>query len=317
MILAFLISLSDNREDIIDYLPGVKPIKPKDLMTYLQEDDITTAMHRYMFKSFDDAKETDLVVCNTVQDLENETISALQEKKPIYAIGPIFPDNFTERIVSTSLWSESDCSQWLATKPRGSVLYISFGSLATVSKEAIVEIAHGLLLSKVSFIWAIRPGISGPDETNPLPDGFQDEIGDRGLILPWCCQVSVISNPAVGGFLTHCGWNSILESIWCGIPMICFPLYTDQPTNRKLVVDDWKIGSNLFDGKVIRREAIAAKIDGFMSGNEGDEPRKNIKEMRKVFENALSANGSSEKNFNQFIIDLKLRIETRHATSIK
>ncbi|KAF8396535.1 hypothetical protein HHK36_018159 [Tetracentron sinense] len=297
-----------NRKDIISYIPGVRAIEPTDLMSYLQDTDISTVVHRIIFKAFEEAKGADIILCNTVQELEPETISALQVKKPFYAIGPIFPAGFIKSSVATSLWSESDCTQWLNTKPHGSVLYISFGSYAHASKKDIVEIAKGLLLSKVNFIWALRPDIVSSDDGDPLPKGFKDEIGETAMIVPWCCQIEVLSHPAVGGFMTHCGWNSILESIWCKVPMLCFPLLTDQFTNRKLVVNDWRIGINLSDGKTVTADEVPEKINRLMSGKSGDEFRNEISELRKALKNALTADGSSKKNLDQFIEDLMVTI---------
>ncbi|EOY07886.1 UDP-glucuronosyl/UDP-glucosyltransferase - like 10 [Theobroma cacao] len=305
----------DNRDDVIDYIPGVRAVEPKDLMSYLQASDISTVVHRIIFKAFEDVKKADFIICNTVQELEHETISALNKKQPTYAIGPIFRTGFTKSVVATSLWSESDCTQWLDTKRNGSVLYISFGSYAHASKNDIAEIAHGLLLSGVSFIWVLRPDIVCSGETDFLPVGFEENIKGTGMIVPWCCQIAVISHPAVGGFLTHCGWNSILESVWCTVPLICFPLLTDQFTNRKLAVDDWKIGLNLSDKKQINRDEVVEKIHRLISRKSGDDLRKNIKEVKKKLENALSTVGSSEENFNQFICDVQIKTKKKRASA--
>lgn len=294
----------------------MKAIEPKDLMSYLQATDTDTPEHRIIHKAFNDVKKADFILCNTVQELERDTISALQEKQPFYSIGPIFPSGFTKSSVATSLWSESDCTKWLDSKPRGSVLYVSFGSYAHASKREIEEIAYGLLLSQVSFVWVLRPDIVSSDEPEILPVGFEDQIKGRGLIVTWCCQIEVISHPAIGGFLTHCGWNSVLESVWCGVPLLAYPLLTDQFTNRKIVVDDWRIGLNLVDdhhkGNAVTREEVAEKISRLMggksSGDDHDQLRKNIKEARKALENALTKEGSSEKNFTQFIKDLKFKL---------
>ncbi|KAL5546139.1 hypothetical protein UlMin_005826 [Ulmus minor] len=303
-------SLGNNREDPIHYIPGVEAIEPKDLTSYLQATDIFTPVHKIIYKAFEDVKRADFIIYNTVQELESKTISALQENQPTYAIGPIFPSGFTKSPVATSLWSESDCTQWLDAKSHGSVLYVSFGSYAHASKKDIEEIAYGLLLSKVNFIWVLLPDIVSSEETSVLSVGFEDEIktNGRGLIVPWCCQIGVLSHPSIGGFLTHCGWNSILESVWCGVPLLTFPLLTDQFTNRKLAVDDWKIGVNLGNRCSITRDEVANNISRLMCGKSSDELRKNIKEVRKKMENALARNGSSKKNLKQFINDVKFEI---------
>ncbi|XVF05728.1 hypothetical protein REPUB_Repub05bG0197500 [Reevesia pubescens] len=298
----------DCREDTIDYIPGVPAVEPRDMMSYLQETDITSVCHQIIFNAFEDAKNADFVLCNTVQELELVTISALHAKVPFYAIGPIFPSRFTKSIVATSLWSEFDCTQWLDKKPHGSVLYVSFGSYAHVKKTDLIEIANGLLLSKVSFLWVLRPDIVSSDDADPLPVGFKEEVGDRAMIIPWCCQNAVLAHPAIAGFLTHCGWNSILESTWCKVPLLCYPLLTDQFTNRKLVVDDWKTGINLSNKNPIRKEEVSDNINRLMSGKSGDQYRNKVKEVKETLENALTPNGSSEKNMDHFIMALKAKI---------
>ncbi|POO01716.1 UDP-glucuronosyl/UDP-glucosyltransferase [Trema orientale] len=255
----------------------------------------------------------DFILCNTVHELEPEPISAIQENQPMYAIGPLFPSGFTNTLVPTSLKPESGCTQWLNTKPRGSVLYVSFGSFITCGKNEIDEIAHGLLLSNVNFIWVLRSDAVSYEESYVLPTGFQDEVKDRGLIVTWTNQIEVISHPALGGFLTHCGWNSVLESLWYGVPILCFPLETDQLTNRKLLVDDWRIAVNLCDRKPLTRFEVADKINRLMSGKSvNDELRKEtLMKVRQMVENALAQDGSSEKNLCQFISDVKAKISER------
>ncbi|GFY93320.1 UDP-Glycosyltransferase superfamily protein [Actinidia rufa] len=248
----------DNRKDTIDYIPGVRAIDPTDLMSYLQATDIWTVVHRIIYKAFDDVKRADIIVCNTVQELELETISALHQKQLTYAIGPIFPIGFTKSTVPTSLWSESDCTHWLNTRPNGSVLYVSFGSYAHTSQHDIVEIAHGLLLSGVGFVWVLRPDIVSSDDTDFLPVGFEEKVKDRGVIVPWCSQIDV--------------------------------------------------GLNLCDKMPITREEVSNKINCLMCEKTSNELRKEIKKVRKTLEDALAPDGSSERNFNQFIEDVRVKV---------
>ncbi|XP_073283704.1 UDP-glycosyltransferase 86A1-like [Primulina huaijiensis] len=298
----------DDAEEQISYVPGVDSISTKDLMPYLKESESTTLVHQGMATTFKEVKKADFVLHNTVQELESDTLSSLNHKnQPNYAVGPIsFLKNATPIIttVPKSLWAEADCNQWLETKRPGSVVYVSFGSLVQISKQVIEEIAYGIILSEVNFIWVFR------DDHKILPHGFEDAFSeDRGLIIPWCDQISVLSHPAVGGFFTHCGWNSILESIWCGVPMICYPITFDQPTNRKLVVDDWKIGTNLCDGLIsVQREAVAEKINSFINGGVAEDLRNEITSVKEKLHNAVEINGSSNKNFDKFICDLKKKL---------
>ncbi|CAF1863242.1 hypothetical protein HID58_062415 [Brassica napus] len=300
----------ETRRDLIDYIPGVEAINPKDTASYLQETDISSVVHQIIFKAFEDVKKVDFVLCNTIHQFESKTIRALNSKIPFYAIGPIIPFNLkTGSSVTTSLWSESDCTQWLNAKPAGSVLYISFGSYAHVTKKDLVEIAHGISLSKVNFVWVVRPDIVSSDETNPLPEGFESEAGDRGIVIPWCCQMTVLSHPSIGGFLTHCGWNSILESIWCEVPLLCFPLLTDQVTNRKLVVDDWKIGMNLCEDRgFVGRDEVKMSIGRLMCGESREGVRGAIGRVKMSLEGALKCSGSSEENLGLFVDGLVAKV---------
>uniref|UniRef100_A0A803LPT3 Glycosyltransferase n=1 Tax=Chenopodium quinoa TaxID=63459 RepID=A0A803LPT3_CHEQI len=250
---------SSSRTDTITYMPGISSLKRTDLTSYLQEEDLTTFHPQYNLASLDDTRKAHFILGNTVQELEVQTISAIQPQVPFYAIGPLFAPGFTKSPVSTSLWAESDCTLWLDSKPPGSVLYVSFGSYAHINKEELEEIANGIKLSGVNFLWVIRPDMVSSDVPDPLPVGFRDEVRDRGLIVTWTCQKAVLAHRSVGGFLTHGGWNSTLESIWCEVPLLCFPLLTDQFTNRKLIVDDWKIGCNLCEEKPVKREEVLQK----------------------------------------------------------
>ncbi|KAI3471880.1 hypothetical protein Pfo_028568 [Paulownia fortunei] len=297
----------DNIEVEIDYVPGVQSISTRDLMTYLTEAD--SIVSEALFAAFEGVKKADFILHNTVDELESETLSALNKYQPNYAVGPInFSNILDTNTISRSLRSESDCTHWLDSKSPGSVLYVSFGSLVQTSKQVIEEIAYGLLLSEVNFIWVVRAGIVGSGDTNVLPAGFEDEIKDRGLVIPWCNQIMVLSNPAVGGFLTHNGWNSTVESMWCGVPMICYPITYDQVTNRKLVVDNWKIGTSLCDGTSVDRKEVAEKIKSFMSGTILKSLRQEAEKVKETFQNAIGIDGSSERNFDQFIKDLKKKL---------
>lgn len=262
-----------------------------------------------LFKAFEEVKKADFILHNTVEELEANTLSALNRYQPNYAIGPIDFSRSSSAAVSKSLHAEVEITEWLGSKPAGSVLYVSFGSVVQTSKQVIGEIAHGLRLSEVAFIWVARAHLTASGDADVLPAGFVEEVGDRGLIVPWCNQISVLSDAAVGGFLTHCGWNSVVESMWCGVPMICFPVTYDQPTNRKLVVEDWGIGVELGDAAAVDREGVVEKIRVLMSGGDDSERlRREARKVKKMVRDAVGADGSSITNFNQFITDLEKKL---------
>lgn len=275
------------------------------MSSLLQTGDVTG---NYLFKAFEEVKKADFILHNTVEELEFETLSALSKYQPTYAVGPIDFSRTSSAAVSKSLHVEVDITKWLGSKPAGSVLYVSFGSVIQTSKHVIGEIAHGLGLSEVNFIWVVRAHLTASGDADVLPAGFVEEVGDRGLIVPWCDQISVLSNAAVGGFLTHCGWNSVVESMWCGVPMICFPVTYDQPTNRKLVVDDWGIGVELGDAAAVGREGVAEKIRVLMSGGDSERLRREAGKVKQMVRDAVGTDGSSIRNFDQFVIDLEKKL---------
>ncbi|TVU21540.1 hypothetical protein EJB05_31181 [Eragrostis curvula] len=297
---------NEPRKDTITYIPGVPAIEPGELMSFLQKTDTTSVAHRIIFKAFEEARGADLVVCNTVEELEPSVIAALRAEKPFYAVGPILPAGFARSAVATSLCAETDCSRWLDAQPPGSVLYISFGSYAHVTRDELHEIARGVLASGARFLWVLRPDVVSSDDPDPLPEGFA--AAGRGLVVPWCCQVEVLSHAAVGGFLTHCGWNSILESVWAGVPMLCFPLLTDQITNRRLVAREWRAGASVGDRGAVRADEVRARIEGLMmGGEEGPRLREQVGKLRATLQAAGATGGSSRRNFDEFVDELKRR----------
>lgn len=296
------LALAGEDGSLIDYIPGVESICTTDLMSYVQYPDMIPMLTEVVVKGFDHVKEADFILCNTVEELEFQALSALNQIHPTLAIGPINFYAESRYGVARSIRPDTDCTEWLNSKPHGSVLYISFGSIVTSSKEETEEVFHGLLRSEVSFIWVIKTA------ENVLPSGFEDAMGDQGLIFPWCDQNRVLSSPAVGGFLTHCGWNSILESIWHCVPMICHPCLVDQPTNRKLVVDDWKIGISLCGEEGVGRDEVCEKINVLMKGETCNEMKNEIRNVCKILQDSIGAGGSSQKNLDRFVEELKLKL---------
>ncbi|KAL3642608.1 hypothetical protein CASFOL_013423 [Castilleja foliolosa] len=302
-----------DKNEEINYIPGVKSINTKDFMPILKELDSSDIIYKIVSQAFQEAKKADFVLHNTVEELESDTLTALNKYHPNYAVGPInFSKNLATSTVKKSLWSETDCTHWLESMSTGSVLYVSFGSYVNTSKKIIEEIAYGLLLSGVSFIWVLRDGILDSGDANVLPLGFENEIKGKGLIVSWCNQIKVLSSPAVGGFLTHNGWNSTVESMWYGVPMICYPIAFDQFPNRKLVVDDWKIGISLCDGISVDRFEVAEKIKSLMSeGSVSKGLRMEAVKVKVAIQKALEVDGSSERDFDRFVEDLEAKIHDK------
>eukprot|EP01018_Ginkgo_biloba_P018578 Gb_16816 [translate_table: standard] len=260
-------------QDMIDYIPGLPPLEPKDLPSHIQDGDSASYMNQTLSTQFELVSRADWVIGNTVDDLESDAL--IQVKTPICSVGPLLHSACFDELNScekntptkTSLRAESNCLPSLDSKPRSCVVYVS---LVKMSQTQVQEIAMGLLESQQLFVW-----------------------------------VSVLSHPAIGGFFTHGGWNSTLESLSLGVPMLIFPQWYDQYTNRMLIVKQWKVGIELEDhrneGINIDRGEISRATKALIIGEEGKTLRKNSHELREKIKGATSEGGSSVKNLESFV----------------
>nr|BAH80314.1 UDP-glucose glucosyltransferase [Catharanthus roseus] len=237
-------------------------------------------------------------IWNTLDDLEGLILSELQEKDniPFFSIGPFH--KLVPKLSTTLIEEDKTCMEWLDKQSLKSVLYVSFGSLATLESKAVVEIARGLAQSEQPFLWVIRPGlIKGSKWIEDLPEGFQEEIGQRGLIVKWAPQRDVLSHFAIGAFWSHCGWNSIMESASQGVPLICKPCFSDQRVNAMFLTHVWKIGILLDDP--LDRESIEKSIRRVMVDEEGKEIRENAMDFKQKVHASVQQGGDSNKCLNE------------------
>ncbi|KAJ7980791.1 UDP-glycosyltransferase [Quillaja saponaria] len=186
------------------------------------------------------------VIYNTVLDcLERSSLAQLHQlyKVPIFSIGPLHKiahqlESYNSTSSSTSILEEDhSCLEWLKNQMFESVIYVSLGSIACWDEKELTEMAWGLANSGQPFLWVIRPSgtVNFSDWIYSLPEEFKEAVGDRGRIVKWAPQKEVLAQKAVGGFWSHCGWNSTLESLSEGVPMICQPSFGDQRVNARLL----------------------------------------------------------------------------------
>ncbi|MED6188393.1 hypothetical protein PIB30_085538 [Stylosanthes scabra] len=263
----------------------------------------------------------DGIIVNTFNDLEPEAIRALQQGKAlrtpspsVYPVGPVVaqPKQKTE---------VDECVAWLNHQPSKSVLYVCFGSGGTLSQEQINEIAFGLELSGHKFLWVVRvpseiPNagyVIGEKEKDPiqyLPPGFVNRTKGQGLVVPsWAPQIEILAHGSTGGFLSHCGWNSTLESIVHGVPMIAWPLFAEQRMNAILLTDELRVAvrpQGDKEDRMVKRDEIAEVVKRIMDHNdeEGLEMRKRIQDLSDAAAVALSENGSSTKALSSLAHEL-------------
>lgn len=303
--------------DKIDYIPGLPTLDPEDLPSFVQKGQASDFVLQLIFCQFKLLGEADWVIGNSVYELEREASDAIQHIAPITSIGPLLPRALFEDkehgnhkksddiLVNSSLFKASECMPWLDCKPQFSVLYVSFGSLVNISESQLEEVAMGLLESGQFILWVVRFDLlRGKTASDILPGELLDECGDRMLIIPWAPQLWVLSHPAVGGFMCHCGWNSTTESVSLGVPVIAFPQWSDQYLNRKLVVQQWKVGLKLkakSDDGLVDRKEIARGVRAIIQGQEGKDFRLTAQRLSKTIKEAVGEGGSSHNSLQAFL----------------
>ncbi|XP_073041826.1 beta-D-glucosyl crocetin beta-1,6-glucosyltransferase-like [Primulina eburnea] len=219
----------------------------------------------------------EVIFVNTSREIEGKYVDYLSEliKMELIPVGAMIQDSITSGDEGVEV------IKWLERKEERSTVFVSFGSEYFLDKKDIEEIAHGLELSNANFIWVIRfPKGEEMEIQEVLPKGFLERVGDKGKIVEkWAPQAKILNTSSIGGFVSHCGWNSLIESIDFGVPIIAIPMHLDQPMNAKLVVElgvgvEVKRDEN---GSLQRRE-ISRTIQCVLGKENGDNLRRRAKE---------------------------------------
>ncbi|VAH21488.1 unnamed protein product [Triticum turgidum subsp. durum] len=211
------------------------------------------------------------------------------------------------------------CLSWLDAQPERSVVFLCFGSMGAVSAAELKEIAHGLENSGHRFLWVVRTPPADPakfflprpepDLDALLPEGFTERTRDRGMVLKmWAPQVEVLRHAATRAFVTHCGWNSVLEAASAGVPMLCWPQYAEQRLNKVFVVDELKVGVVMegYDEQLVKAGEVEKKVRLVMGSEEGEKLRERLALAKEKAAEALADSGPSRLAFAEFLKDSKL-----------
>ncbi|XP_071716510.1 UDP-glycosyltransferase 85C2-like [Rutidosis leptorrhynchoides] len=298
----------------IDWIPGLEGFNLKDLPSYTRATDVNNTSLKYCVESAKTARKISHIIIHTFDALESNVIKAIEPMFPnVYTVGPlqlllnqIENEEETKKLDFNgySLWKEeSECIKWLNSKEPNSVVYVNFGSITMMSLEQLMELGWGLANSNQYFLWIIRPDMV-IGESAILPKEFEDIIKKRGFIAGWCSQEEVLNHPSVGGFLTHCGWGSIIESLAAGVPMICCPFYGDQPTNCRQMCKEWEAGMEI--GNEVKRNEVERVVAELMVGDKGSQMRNKVKEWKKRMEIATSPDGSSSLSVEKLANEISM-----------
>ncbi|KAH9734257.1 UDP-glycosyltransferase 72B1 [Citrus sinensis] len=296
-------------------LPGCVPVHGRDFADGFQQR--KNEAYRFLLSFSKQYLLAAGIMVNSFMELETGPFKALMEGEssfkppPVYPVGPLIQTGSNNE---TNNDRSLECLKWLDEQPSESVLFVCFGSGGTLSQEQLNELALGLEMSGQRFLWIAKSPHeeaanatyfsvqSMKDPLDFLPKGFLDRTKGVGLVVPsWAPQAQVLSHGSTGGFLSHCGWNSILESIVHGVPIIAWPLYSEQKMNAVLLTDDLKVSFRVKvnENGLVGREDIANYAKGLIQGEEGKLLRKKMRALKDAAANALSPDGSSTKSLAQ------------------
>ncbi|GJN17755.1 hypothetical protein PR202_gb04851 [Eleusine coracana subsp. coracana] len=308
-------SFQELGDDAVLSLPGAPPFKVVDMPADAIKD---SEAAKLIWRMFERMPESDGILVNTFESLETRAVNALRDglcvperaTPPIYCIGPLVSAGGAEK--------EHECIRWLDTQPDNSVVFLSFGSLGTFPKKQLQEMAIGLEKSGQRFLWVVRtpPGddhkfgepLPEPDLEALLTDGFLERTKERGLVLKsWAPQVDVLHHRATGAFVTHCGWNSTLEGITAGLPLLCWPLYAEQRLNKVFIVEEMKLGVEMrgYNEEIVKAEEVETKVRWVVESEDGQALRERVAAAKERAVEALKEGGSSHAAFVQFLKDLE------------
>ncbi|KAF8010636.1 hypothetical protein BT93_J1321 [Corymbia citriodora subsp. variegata] len=256
------------------------------------------------------------IMVNTFKELEPFAVGSFSQGNSdgpaIYTVGPVIdPKGVPDPSLDRAHWEK--IREWLDEQPPSSVVFLCFGSMGSFDANQVKEIAAGIERSGHKFLWSLRPESSQAQ----LPDGFLERTRGRGVVCGWTPQVEVLGHATIGGFVSHCGWNSILESLWHGVPIVTWPMYAEQQLNAFMMVKELGLAEELrldyrahggIGGHLVPAEEIETAVRRLM-GSGAEVTRKKVKEMREAARNAVKEGGSSYDSIGRLIQDFMKSIE--------
>lgn len=258
-------------------------------------EEMQQSIFHYLLTCCRATKNANYILCNTFNELEPAAFELVPHVLPI---GPLLPARRSGRPVGHFWPEDSSCLDWLDEQAGQSVIYVAFGSFTLLDQTQFQELALGLELSGKPFLWVVRPDLM--DGSNgAYPEGFETRVAGRGKMVSWAPQQKVMAHPSIACFISHCGWNSIMEAIIHGVTFLCWPYFADQFFNATYICDVWKTGLRLELGEdgVITRDEVKTKVRAV----ENDEDiRARVAKLKETARWNING-GTSAMNFNQVI----------------
>lgn len=286
-------------------IPGLPPLEAKESPSFMHIYGSYPAIFELLVDQFVNFDQADWILCNTFYSLESEVVDWMVKHWPLRTVGPTIPSMYMDKRIQgdhdygVNYYNPNTdaCMKWLDQLPDASVAYVSFGSIAELGPEQFEELAWGLKNSAVHFLWVVRS-----KEQEKLPKNFVEDTSEKGLVVSWCPQLKVLEHRALGCFVTHCGWNSTLEALSFGVPMVAMPQWSDQMPNAKYIENVWGNGlrAKANDKGLVTREEVESCLKEVLNGSKGKEIRENAAKWKELAKEAVGENGSSDKAVTEF-----------------
>ncbi|KAI4384695.1 hypothetical protein MLD38_002814 [Melastoma candidum] len=287
------------REDeTLGFIPGMSKTSVRDLQEGVVFGNMESKFSKMLHEMGKALPRATAVFINCFEELDPIITADLKSKLKEYLnIGPI---NMMGTQVEATVPDKTGCLEWLDGQREASVVYVSFGTVMVPPAKELEELAGALEESGAPFIWSLKEKVWGS-----LPVGFLERTEGRGKVVGWAPQVGILRHPSVGAFVTHCGWNSVLESIVGGrAPMICRPFFGDQRLNARMMEVVWGMGAGMEGGVISKKRLLSCLGEiGLVSdgGGKGREMRDNLLSLRRRAQSSVSTDGTSSANFRSLL----------------
>ncbi|RWV79607.1 hypothetical protein GW17_00059231 [Ensete ventricosum] len=292
---------TEDNPDVTVNLSGLPPMKPEELPTFLLPSSPFKPLRKVILEQFGNISKASWVFANSFEKLEREIIDAISHRLQLIPVGPLVePDDKSQSSIRGDLFKAADCMYWLDAQAPSSVVYVSAGSIVVLSEEEMSELAWGLRKCGRPFLWVVRR-----DTQALLPEGFIEEAGDRGLVVEWSPQDRVLAHPAVACFVTHCGWNSTLEALTAGVPVVTYPQWGDQVPDSKFLVEVYGVGVRL--RAPATRDDVERCVEAVTQGEGAEAIKARAAEWKEAAAKAVEEGGSSDRHIQAFVDEIRQR----------